>query len=99
MKPRLPLLLTALAGLLAIYLIAPLIAGVRQIGVADWRSVDTVALLNASSISIASATTATIVIGLGGVPGRAMVALGFLVQLQLTLLPRVSGILLRGEAA
>ena len=100
---RIPAPLPWLAGLLAIYLIAPLIAGAQQAGLADWNSVDTTALLRASAVSIASATTATLVIALGGVPlgyllaripGRAMATVGFLVQLPLALPPLASGILL-----
>ena len=92
-----------LAGLLAIYLIAPLIAGAQQAGLADWSSVDTSALLRASVVSIASATAATLIIALTGVPlgyvlarlpGRMMATVGFLVQLPLALPPLASGVLL-----
>jgi len=92
-----------LAGLLAIYLLAPLVAGVQQLGLADWSSVDTDALIHACLISIASATLATVVIAIGGIPlgyilaripGRAMAGLGFLVQLPLALPPLASGVLL-----
>ncbi len=70
---------------------------------ADWNSVDAGALLNASAISVVSATTATLIIAIGGIPlgyvlarhsGRAMATLGFLVQLPLALPPLASGILL-----
>ena len=103
MTRRIPSILPWLAGLLAIYLIAPLIAGVQQAGAADWHLVDTVALLRASAISVASATTATLIIAAGGIPlgyllarlpGRAMGTVGFLVQLPLALPPLASGILL-----
>ena len=100
---RIPAALPWLAGLLAIYLIAPLIAGLQQVGHSDWQSVDLTALLHASAVSVASATLASIIIALGGVPlgyllarlpGRAMATLGFLVQLPLALPPLASGILL-----
>jgi ABC-type Fe3+/spermidine/putrescine transport system ATPase subunit/ABC-type sulfate transport system permease component len=100
---RVPSPLPWLAGLLAVYLIAPLIAGIQQAGLADWHSVDAPALLHASAVSIASATLATIIIALGGIPlgyllarlpGRAMATVGFLVQLPLALPPLASGILL-----
>jgi ABC-type Fe3+/spermidine/putrescine transport system ATPase subunit/ABC-type sulfate transport system permease component len=100
---RIPGPLPWLAGLLALYLIAPLIAGAQQAGLADWRSVDTTALFHASVVSIASASVATLIIALGGIPlgyllarlpGRAMATLGFLVQLPLALPPLASGILL-----
>ena len=61
------------------------------------------ALLHACAVSIASATTATLIIALGGIPlgyllarlpGRAMATVGFLVQLPLALPPLASGILL-----
>lgn len=100
---RIPGPLPWLAGLLAIYLIAPLIAGAQQSGLADWHSVDTAALFRACAVSIASATAATMIIALGGIPlgyllarlpGRAMATLGFLVQLPLALPPLASGILL-----
>jgi ABC-type sugar transport system ATPase subunit/ABC-type sulfate transport system permease component len=100
---RIPAPLPWLAGLLAIYLIAPLVAGAQQAGLADWQSVDTAALFKASAVSIASATTATAIIALGGIPlgyllarlpGRVMGIVGFLVQLPLALPPLASGILL-----
>jgi ABC-type Fe3+/spermidine/putrescine transport system ATPase subunit/ABC-type sulfate transport system permease component len=100
---RTPAPLPWLAGLLAIYLIAPLIAGAQQAGSADWQSVDVAALLHASAVSVASATTATLIIALGGIPlgyllarlpGRTMATVGFFVQLPLALPPLASGILL-----
>jgi ABC-type Fe3+/spermidine/putrescine transport system ATPase subunit/ABC-type sulfate transport system permease component len=102
-KHRIPAPLPWLAGLLAIYLIAPLIAGAQQARLADWTSVDTSALLRASVVSIASASVATLLIALGGIPlgyllarlpGRAVATVGFLVQLPLALPPLASGILL-----
>lgn len=68
MTRRLPSLLPWLAGLLAIYLIAPLIAGLQQAGVADWSTVDSAALARACLVSIASATLATFLIALRGIP-------------------------------
>jgi molybdate transport system permease protein len=100
---RVPAPLPWLAGLLAIYLAAPLAAGIEQVWFADWRSVDLVSLADACAVSFASATTATVVIAIVGIPlgyllarlrGRAMAILGFLVQLPLALPPLTSGILL-----
>ncbi len=99
MKPgsatrRIPVPLLWLAGLLAIYLIAPLVAGVQQAGMADWSTVDAAALARACLTSVASATLATFIIALGGIPlgyllarmsSRTMGMLGFLVQLPLAL--------------
>jgi molybdate transport system permease protein len=92
-----------LAALLAIYLIAPLIAGIRQIGLADWSTVDVPSLADACGVSIASASVATAIIAFAGIPlgyvlartpGRATAALGFIVQLPLALPPLTSGILM-----
>lgn len=92
-----------LAGLLAIYLIAPLAAGVQAAAAAHWSSVDYGALAHACAISLASASCATLLTALGGIPlgfvlarvrGRAMGLLGFLVQLPLALPPLASGVLL-----
>jgi ABC-type Fe3+/spermidine/putrescine transport system ATPase subunit/ABC-type sulfate transport system permease component len=100
---RPPATLAVLAGLLAIYLVAPFIAGVAQIGIADWGSADVVGLASACAVSVASATLATVLVALGGVPlgyllarrpGRAMGMLGFVVQLPLALPPLASGVLL-----
>ena len=44
---RIPAPLPWLAGLLAIYLIAPLLAGVHQAGMADWTTIDAAALTHA----------------------------------------------------
>ncbi|HEY2035848.1 MAG TPA: ATP-binding cassette domain-containing protein, partial [Steroidobacteraceae bacterium] len=92
-----------LAGLLAIYLIAPFVAGVHEVQLARFGSVDVVALLRACAVSIASATAASVLLALGGIPlgyvlarvrGRGVATLGFLVQLPLALPPLASGILL-----
>ena len=103
MTRRLPASLPILAGILAVYLIAPFIAGVQQVAFADWRSVDVAALLRACAVSIGSASAATALLAIGGIPlgyllaripGRGMAAVGFLVQLPLALPPLASGILL-----
>jgi ABC-type Fe3+/spermidine/putrescine transport system ATPase subunit/ABC-type sulfate transport system permease component len=100
---RIPAPLPWLAGLLAIYLIAPLVAGAQQAGMADWSTVDAAALTRACLTSIASATLATFLIALCGIPlgyllarmsSRAVGLIGFLVQLPLALPPLASGILL-----
>jgi molybdate transport system permease protein len=92
-----------LAGLLAVYLLAPLLAGVQAALQTRWHGVDYAALARACATSVASATVATLLTALCGVPlgfllarvrGRAMGLLGFLVQLPLALPPLASGILL-----
>jgi ABC-type Fe3+/spermidine/putrescine transport system ATPase subunit/ABC-type sulfate transport system permease component len=98
-----PAILTVLAGLLALYLIAPFAAGLAQIGIADWSSADLRGLASACAVSIASATLAAVLVALGGIPlgyllarrpGRGMSLLGFVVQLPLALPPLASGVLL-----
>jgi molybdate transport system permease protein len=100
---RIPPPLSWLAGLLAIYLIAPFVAGAAQLGLADWPSVDWNTLGQATAVSLSSATLATVLVALGGIPfgyrlartpGRWMAALGFIVQLPLALPPLSSGVLL-----
>jgi ABC-type Fe3+/spermidine/putrescine transport system ATPase subunit/ABC-type sulfate transport system permease component len=92
-----------LAGLLAVYLISPFVVGIPQVWSADWHSVDVKALGQACAVSVASATLASALIAVGGiplgyllarVPGRATGVLGFLVQLPLALPPLASGVLL-----
>ena len=103
MTRRLTTPLPWLAGLLAIYLAAPLAAGVQQVALADWSSVEVGALLRASGVSVASATVATIIIALGGIPlgyllarrpGPPLGGRGILVLLPLARPPLASGILL-----
>ena len=98
-----PRILGGLAGLLAIYLAAPFVAGLGQVGLAGWRDVDWTGLADAGAVSVGSATIATALVALGGIPlgfvlarrpGRAMALLGFVVQLPLALPPLASGILL-----
>ena len=98
-----PRVLPLLATLLALYLLAPIAAGLAQVGAADWRGVDGDGLGRAALVSVASATLATALVTLGGVPlgyllarvpGRAMALLGFAVQLPLALPPLSSGVLL-----
>ncbi|MCB8875208.1 ABC transporter ATP-binding protein/permease [Acidisoma silvae] len=95
--------LPALGGLLALYLAAPFVAGLAHIGLADWRGADWPGLGQATLVSVLSATAATLLIALGGIPlgyllarrpARAMRLLGFMVQLPLALPPLSSGILL-----
>ena len=100
---RSPALLWGLAGLLAIYLGAPFLAGLAHLGAADWRGADVAGLVKATGVSVASASLATALVALGGVPlayllvrgqGRGLGILGFLVQLPLALPPLASGVLL-----
>lgn len=101
MRP--PRLLPWLGGLLALYLAAPLAAAALHAGQADWRGADWPTLVRATVVSLASATVATALVTLTGVPlgyrlarrpGRTTAALGTLVQLPLALPPLASGILL-----
>ncbi len=98
-----PRILPLLGGLLACYLMAPFVAGLGQIGLADWRGMDISGLMQASLVSITSATLATALVAVCGIPlgftlarssGRGMAALGFIVQLPLALPPLASGTLL-----
>ncbi|MCB8882426.1 ATP-binding cassette domain-containing protein [Acidisoma cellulosilytica] len=95
--------LPVLGALLAVYLAAPFVAGIAHLGLADWRGADWQGLGQATLVSVFSATAATVLIALGGIPlgyllakrpGPAMGLLGFLVQLPLALPPLSSGILL-----
>jgi ABC-type sulfate/molybdate transport systems ATPase subunit/ABC-type sulfate transport system permease component len=92
-----------LAALLSAYLCAPFIASVPQIGQADWAGVDWRTTWSAVGVSAASASVASLIILLGGVPlgyclarsaSRKMALLGFVVQLPLALPPLTSGVLL-----
>jgi molybdate transport system permease protein len=100
---RAPAILFGLGGLLTLYLIAPFVAGLQQIAVANWRNVDWTTLAHATAISVGSASLATALIALGGIPlgyilarsrFRGVGVLGFLVQLPLALPPLTSGVLL-----
>ncbi|MGI4859297.1 MAG: ATP-binding cassette domain-containing protein, partial [Janthinobacterium lividum] len=100
-RPAAPL--AWLGGLLAFYLCAPLLASLPRIAASDWRAVDWRMLGSATGVSAASATLATLLIGLGGIPlgywlsrrpSRTATVVGFLVQLPLALPPLTSGILL-----
>jgi molybdate transport system permease protein len=102
-RRRIPGALALLGGLLALYLLAPLVAGVRQAAVSHWRALGSPALWHACAVSIASATTATLILAVTGIPlaytlarrsGRFAAAVGFVVQLPLALPPLASGILL-----
>ena len=92
-----------LGGLLALYLVAPFVAGIARTGTADWLGADWPSLANATVVSLLSASAATLCVAIGGIPlgyllarrsGRAMALLGFIVQLPLALPPLASGILL-----
>ena len=100
---RAPALIWALAGLLAVYLGAPFVAGLAHLGSADWSGADVAALARATGVSIASASLATALVGLGGVPlayllargrTRSLAVVGVVVQLPLALPPLASGVLL-----
>ena len=99
--PTAPLRL--LAGLLALYLVAPFAAGLAQMGTAAWTAADLPGLARAAGVSVASATLSTLLVAVGGVPlgyvlargsGRGLALLGFAVQLPLALPPLASGVLL-----
>ncbi len=99
----LPLPLRWLSALLALYLIAPLLTLFPQLAQADWSTLRQRALWQATEVSFASASLATLLIGLGGIPlgyylarrsGTASRILGFVMQLPLALPPLVAGVLL-----
>lgn len=101
--PRAGSPLVWLAALLAIYLCAPFAAVVQQLAGAGWQAVDRDALAQAVAVSVGSATLATLVIALTGIPlgyvlarwrSRWASVLGFVVQLPLALPPLTSGVLL-----
>ena len=103
MTRRLPAPLPWLGALLAIYLCAPFVAALQQVGLADWQSIHRPELWRALGVSLGSASLSVALIVVGGVPlgyclarvpGRAMVSLGFIVQLPLALPPLASGVLL-----
>jgi ABC-type sulfate/molybdate transport systems ATPase subunit/ABC-type sulfate transport system permease component len=92
-----------LAGLLAIYLCAPFAAVLQQLAGAGWQTLDRGAMFDAVGVSVGSATLATLIIALTGIPlgyllarspSRWARALGFVVQLPLALPPLTSGVLL-----
>ncbi|MBB3261488.1 molybdate transport system permease protein [Paraburkholderia bannensis] len=92
-----------LGALLAVYLCAPFLASIPQIGQADWANVDWHATWSAVGVSAGSASVAALLILTGGVPlgywlarsrARGVALLGFVVQLPLALPPLTSGILL-----
>jgi ABC-type Fe3+/spermidine/putrescine transport system ATPase subunit/ABC-type sulfate transport system permease component len=92
-----------LGALLAVYLCAPFVASIPQVGAADWHGVDWQSTLSAAAVSAGSASVASLVILLGGVPlgyllarsnSRKAALLGFIVQLPLALPPLTSGVLL-----
>ncbi len=92
-----------LGALLAVYLCAPFLASIPEIGQADWANVDWHATWSAVGVSAGSASVAALLILTGGVPlgywlarsrARGVALLGFVVQLPLALPPLTSGILL-----
>ncbi|WP_322012282.1 ATP-binding cassette domain-containing protein [Paraburkholderia sp. J12] len=92
-----------LGALLAVYLCAPFVASIPQIGQADWAGVDWSTTWSAVGVSAASASVAALVILVLGVPlgywlarsrSRSVALLGFVVQLPLALPPLTSGVLL-----
>ena len=89
--------------LLAAYLAAPLAVGIASVATSDWRGADWGGIRDATVVSVASASLATALVALGGVPlgfllarrrGVFWRALGIVAQLPLALPPLASGILL-----
>src|SRR5699024_533301 len=92
-----------LGGLLALYLLVPIIAFIVRFAVAGDRGLDTDGLFSALGVSVTSATISTVIVGVLGVPlaywlaysdGPLPRAVGVLVQLPLALPPVMSGMLL-----
>jgi ABC-type Fe3+/spermidine/putrescine transport system ATPase subunit/ABC-type sulfate transport system permease component len=100
---RIPPALLLPAGLLVLYLAAPFLAGIQQVFGADWRGADVATLMGATGVSLASASLATLLIAIGGVPlgyalarghSAGMRVLGVFVLVPLALPPLSSGVLL-----
>ncbi|MCQ8280053.1 ATP-binding cassette domain-containing protein [Acetobacteraceae bacterium KSS8] len=100
--------LLLLGLLLALYLLAPFAASVPFLFDADWHGADLAGILSATLVSVAAATTSTLLVTLGGVPLGFLLAradrarpralfwrgIGLGVQLPLALPPLSSGVLL-----
>ncbi len=100
---RPPPWLALLASLLVLYILAPLAAGLTQVGHADWAGADWRTVGGALLVSVASASLATLLAAITGIPlgfalahgrGRWTRPVGVLVQLPLAMPPLVSGVLL-----
>jgi ABC-type Fe3+/spermidine/putrescine transport system ATPase subunit/ABC-type sulfate transport system permease component len=92
-----------LGGLLALYLLVPILAFLVRLATSNDRGFTTPGLWGALGTSLASATISTLLIALFGIPlayvlarstGRFAAAVGILVQLPLALPPVMSGIVL-----
>jgi len=92
-----------LAGLLAVYLVAPLGALAVQLGTNGWAGLNTPGLLAALEVSATAAIVSCAIIAAGGIPlgyvlahgrGRGISLLGSVVQLPLAMPPLAAGILL-----
>jgi molybdate transport system permease protein len=101
--PPLPRALRGLAALLVVYLIAPFAAVALPLARLDWSQLASAPIWRATWISLASATTATVLIAVTGIPlgfylarrkSRASRLIGFVVQFPLALPPLTSGVLL-----
>ena len=98
-----PAPLAFLGGLLALYLLAPLLALLWHLGPQGWAGLRAPGLVGALGVSAASATLSTLVIALTGIPlayglargrSRWLGTLGVLVQLPLAVPPLAARILL-----
>src|SRR5580704_12220082 len=92
-----------MGGLLVVYLAVPVVAFFIRLGRSNNRGFNTPGLYNALWVSVVSATVATLLIALLGIPlayslararGRLSGLIGIVVQLPLALPPLMSGILL-----
>jgi ABC-type Fe3+/spermidine/putrescine transport system ATPase subunit/ABC-type sulfate transport system permease component len=95
--------LTWLGGLLALYLLVPIVAFVIRLAGSNERGFDTPGLWDAVRVSVESATISTALIAVFGIPmaywlahsrGPVAKSVGVLVQLPLALPPIMSGIVL-----
>ncbi len=97
--------LSWLGGLLALYLIVPVVALLTRLGPSTWSGLASSQVTSALATSAGTATVSTALIALGGIPlahllarqrSRILELVGLAVQAPLALPPLVSGLLLLG---